>query len=217
MDFDVNSIIQMISIWAIPVLLAITFHEAAHAYAAKICGDNTAYVLGRMTLNPIKHIDPIGTILLPLVFVVTGAPFLFGYAKPVPVIFRNLKNIRVDSIIVAAAGPLMNLLLAVLSVAFIYLSIFLPEGYDEAMMQMAVASIKVNVILFVFNLIPLLPLDGGRILENLLPGKWGYEFSKTERYGFIILLLLMLSGVLWSMIHPVMNVVFSAISYLLPI
>ena len=179
MDYDLATILQTISIWGIPVLLAITLHEAGHGYAALRCGDKTAYMLGRVTLNPIKHIDPFGTVLLPLVLVFSGAPFLIGYAKPVPVSFRNLRNIRRDSVIVAFAGPFMNIVLAVLSVAVAYFAVLLPEGYDVALYKMALASIQINVILCIFNLVPILPLDGGRILAALLPGPLSYKFGQT--------------------------------------
>ncbi len=216
MDYDLATILQTISIWGIPVLLAITLHEAGHGYAALRCGDKTAYMLGRVTLNPIKHIDPFGTVLLPLVLVFSGAPFLIGYAKPVPVSFRNLRNIRRDSVIVAFAGPFMNIVLAVLSVAVAYFAVLLPEGYDVALYKMALASIQINVILCIFNLVPILPLDGGRILAALLPGPLSYKFGQTERYGFIIILILVFSGLLWQIIGPVMNVVISAILQFMP-
>lgn len=216
MDFDIAQIIQILSIWGIPVLLAITLHEAAHGYAALKCGDQTAYMLGRVTLNPIKHIDPLGTILIPLILLIMSSPFIFGYARPVPVAFRKLRNLRRDTVIVAAAGPLMNLILAFFSVAIMHVAVYLPFGYAVGLIEMCQASIVINVILFVFNLVPLLPLDGGRILAALLPGPLSYQFGKTERYGFIIILLLAFSGVLWEIIGPVMNIILNFLQHFKP-
>lgn len=217
MDFNINEILHTISIWAIPVLLAVTLHEAAHGYVAKLFGDKTAYMLGRVTLNPIKHVDPVGTIALPLGLTLIGSPFLIGYAKPVPVNFRNLSDERWGAVCVGAAGPLMNILLAFLSVGVAYIGFQDPFGAGQAIVTIAIASIKINVVLAIFNLIPLLPLDGGRILHALLPGPLSYEFGKTERYGFIIILLLLFTGVLWQLIGPIIQSLTYTFIYMLPI
>jgi Zn-dependent protease len=217
MDYNLQEILHTISIWAIPILLAVTLHEAAHGYVAKLCGDRTAEMLGRVSLNPIKHIDLIGTIALPLGLSLMGSPFLFGYAKPVPVNFRNLRNEKWGSICVAAAGPLMNLFLALVSTGVAYIALHDPMGYGKALLEISIASIKINVILAVFNLIPLLPLDGGRILYALLPGPIAYKFGKTERYRLIIILILLFSGLLWQVIGPVIQYILYIFISLLPI
>ena len=188
--------IQTILIYALPVLFAITVHEAAHGYVARHFGDNTAYMLGRVTLNPIKHIDPIGTIAMPLLlYFATSGAFLFGYAKPVPVNFGHLRHPRVHSIWVALAGPGSNLVQAVLwAIAFAAMRAF---GVQEPFfIIMALAGVLVNLVMFAFNLFPLPPLDGGRILTGLLPGRWAYSFSRIEPWGFFIVLGLVLLGVL---------------------
>lgn len=199
---DIQAALQTLSIAALPLLLAVTLHEAAHGYMAKLRGDNTAEMMGRLSLNPVRHVDPIGTILLPGILLLTGAGFLFGYAKPVPVNFSRLKDVKWDTVWVALAGPGANLLLAIISVLLFYILPFLPEYVSAPMLEMLVFSIKINIILMVFNLVPLLPLDGGRVLHALLPRKLQFEFGKTERYGMIVLLVLMFTGVLFKIIEP---------------
>lgn len=186
-------LIQQITIWALPVLLAITLHEAAHGFAALRLGDDTAYRLGRVTLNPLKHIDPFGTVIMPGLLLISGAPFLFGYAKPVPVNFRRLRDPKRDMVLVAAAGPGMNLALALASV--ILLRVWLEatgtdEGWAPDTLQ---ASLVLNLVLAVFNMIPLPPLDGGRVAVGLLPHSLAIPLARLERWGmFIVLGLLIL-------------------------
>lgn len=199
---DIHSILQTVSIVSIPLVLAITLHEAAHGYMAKKCGDNTAEMMGRLTLNPVKHIDPIGTILIPAVLLFTGAGFLFGYAKPVPVNFNRLRDIKWDSIKVALAGPGVNLFLAILSVLLMNFVPFFPEYIAEPLVQILLFSVQINVILMVFNLLPLLPLDGGRVLHALLPEPFQSKFGQTEPFGMFILLGLMFLGLLFTIIQP---------------
>lgn len=189
-----SELIQNITVWVLPVLFSITVHEAAHGYAARHFGDNTAYMLGRITLNPLKHIDPIGTILMPLLlYLASSGAFVFGYAKPVPVRFGNLRNPKRDMVWVALAGPGANLVQAMMwGVLFIALRGTGDEG--DFFLRMADAGVKINVLMFVFNLFPLPPLDGGRILVGLLPMRQAVAVSRVEPWGFFIVLALVFSG-----------------------
>jgi Zn-dependent protease len=193
---DIAQLIQTVAIYALPVLFAITVHEAAHGYAARYFGDNTAWKMGRVTLNPAKHIDPLGTIVMPLLlYFATSGAFLFGYAKPVPVRFGNLRNPKRDMIWVALAGPAANLVQALLWGILFYLLQGL--GTEEVFFYaMCKAGISMNVGLFVFNLFPLPPMDGGRIMVGLLPLKQALAFSKLEPYGFFIVIALIYLQVL---------------------
>ena len=213
---DIAKLIQTVAIYALPVLFAITLHEAAHGYVAKHFGDNTAWALGRVTLNPIKHIDPVGTILMPLVlYIATSGAFLFGYAKPVPVHFGKLRHPKRDMIWVALAGPGANLAQALLwGIAF-----YLLEGAglsEPFFIKMCQAGMLVNVVMFVFNLFPLPPLDGGRILVGLLPYKPAMLLSRIEPWGFFVVMALVLAGVvskLWM--QPLMSVTYGFLEALL--
>jgi Zn-dependent protease len=190
--------IQAVAINAIPLIFAITIHEAAHGYAARKFGDNTAYALGRVSLNPAKHIDPIGTILLPLVLILMSSPFLVGYAKPVPVNFSHLRNPKIDSIWVALAGPGSNFIQAIIWAAFwvIILGIGIQEPF---LTSMAKAGVLWNISLLVFNLFPLPPLDGGRILAGLLPTRQSIALGRLEPWGFFIVLGLAFTGVIGAL------------------
>ncbi|NCP82746.1 MAG: site-2 protease family protein [Comamonadaceae bacterium CG_4_9_14_0_8_um_filter_57_21] len=209
-------LIQTITLYAIPVLLAITLHEAAHGFAAKHFGDNTAYKEGRVTLNPLPHIDPIGTILMPLLlYVATSGAFLFGYAKPVPVRFGNLRNPKRDMVWVALAGPGSNFLQALFWGILLYL--YQGAGISEAfLVEMAQGGVLVNVVMFVFNLFPLPPLDGGRILVGLLPYKQAMLVSRVEPWGFFIVMGLVLVGVVSNLwMRPLMGLTYQLINLLL--
>ena len=186
-SLDSNFFYQ-VSIWALPVIIAITFHEAAHGFVARKLGDDTAWQAGRVTFNPVKHIDLLGTIILPLVLVLTRAPFLFGWAKPVPVNFWNLRHPRRDMVLVAAAGPGINLALAVVSALLAYLLPLLPESVGPWAQQNLARSIEINIVLAVFNLIPLPPLDGGRIAVGILPERLAVPLAQLERHGMLILI-----------------------------
>lgn len=211
MDFD--SIIQGIAIYALPVILAITMHEAAHGYVARHFGDFTAFNAGRISLNPVRHIDPVGTILVPAaLFIISkmtmGAGFLFGWAKPVPVNFSNLRHPKQDMLWVAAAGPGANLLMAFFWALLIKLAMILPiSEYTKPVILMGIAGIEINVILMVLNLLPLPPLDGGRMAVSLLPHRIAYPFSRIEPYGFMILLILLISGVLGVIVWPMIKLI----------
>ena len=209
--------IQMIAVWALPVLFAITAHEAAHAYAAKKLGDPTAFMLGRMTFNPLKHIDPIGTILLPLLCVLLPGGFLFGYAKPVPVDFNRLKNPRRDMRWVAAAGALANFVMAFFwALMFSFATSSLNgNSFQLPLALMSQAGIQINVVLMVLNLLPIPPLDGGRIAVSLLPHQQASMLSKVEPYGFFILIGLLVTGLLGTILAPLMAMVMRVIQIVL--
>jgi len=199
------TIIQKITAYAIPIIFAITVHEAAHGYVAKYFGDLTAHYLGRITLNPIKHIDPIGTIILPAFTVMLGG-ILFGWAKPVPVNFSNLRNPKKNMMWVALAGPGANLLMAIFwTILFTRLEFF-PNNSILFLSAMALAGIKINLILMVLNLLPIPPLDGGRVAVSLLPYPWSSYIENLERYGLFIIIFLLFSGVLGSILYPLINV-----------
>jgi Zn-dependent protease len=213
---DFNNLIQTIAIYALPVIFAITVHEAAHGYVARYFGDNTAWVLGRVTLNPIKHIDLVGTILMPvLLYVATAGTFLFGYAKPVPVRFGNLRKPKQHMVWVALAGPGANFLQALMWGVLLYLAN--GAGVTERfVLEMCRAGMLVNVVMFVFNLFPLPPLDGGRILVGLLPWRQAQLVSRVEPWGFFIVMALVLTGVVSTLwMSPLMGLTFSALKTLL--
>jgi Zn-dependent protease len=180
--------IYQVTTWIIPVLVAITFHEAAHGFAAHLLGDDTAWRLGRVSFNPLKHIDPVGTILLPGILLLVHSPFLFGYAKPVPVNFRALRNPRRDMVVVAAAGPAMNIALAVVAALLFHLVGYLPPTLTPWVTENLKNGLIINVVLAVFNLFPIPPLDGGRILVGILPKAMAAPVARLEPYGIAILL-----------------------------
>ncbi|SFB07976.1 Zn-dependent protease (includes SpoIVFB) [Collimonas sp. OK607] len=208
-----NDLIQTVAVYALPVLFAITLHEAAHAYAARYFGDSTAYMMGRMSLNPIKHVDPFGTILIPiLLYFSTGGAFLFGYAKPVPINFGQLRKPKRDMAWVALAGPAANFVMALIwLLVLIGLKVFLQQGEQDFFVLMARAGILTNLVMFAFNLFPIPPLDGGRILTSLLPNKYAYKFAQIEPYGFFIVMALVLLKVLYFWMTPVMTIASSAL------
>ena len=213
---DIAELIKTVLIYALPVLFAITVHEAAHGYAARHFGDDTAYVMGRITLNPIKHIDPVGTILMPLMlYFATSGAFLFGYAKPVPVRFGNLRNPKRDMIWVALAGPGANLAQALFWGILLYALI--GTGLTEPFfVKMCQGGMLVNVVMFVFNLFPLPPLDGGRILVGLLPYKQAELVSRVEPWGFFIVMGLVIMGVVTKLwMQPLMALTFGALEIVL--
>ena len=197
-DFSLG---QKIILWIVPLIFAITVHETAHGWIASKCGDPTAKLLGRLTLNPIKHIDPIGTIIVPAILFFLGG-FIFGWAKPVPITWRNLKNPRRDMALVAAAGPLANLGMAFLWVAVAKLAI----GFHSiAFTYMGQIGVSVNLVLMLLNLIPIPPLDGSRIVASLLSPAMAYRFNQLEIYGFLILVLLLASGLLARILGPLLQ------------
>jgi len=211
-----DTLIQTVLIYALPVLFAITIHEAAHGYVARHFGDKTAYVMGRVTLNPVKHIDPVGTILMPLLlYFATSGAFLFGYAKPVPVNFGRLRRPRRDSVWVALAGPASNFIQAILWAALY--TVLVGIGVQERFfLQMAKAGILVNLVMFAFNLFPLPPLDGGRVVAGLLPPRAAWTFSRIEPWGFFIVMALVIAGVVSTYwLTPLISVGYVVINLLM--
>lgn len=207
---DINALIQTIAIAALPVIFAITLHEAAHGYAARHFGDPTAWQLGRISLNPLRHIDPVGTILIPLAILLFSAGnFLFGYAKPVPVDFGRLRNPKRDMLWVAAAGPAANLAMALAWGLLLKFAWLMPSNdFTVPLSEMSKIGIIINCVLMVLNLLPLPPLDGGRIAVSLLPHRLAWQFARIEPWGFPILLVLLFTGILGEIMNPL--VVFAA-------
>ena len=199
-----ESLIQTLAISALPVIFAITLHEAAHGYAARHFGDPTAWQLGRISLNPLRHIDPIGTIVIPIaILLFSGGSFLFGYAKPVPVDFGRLRNPKQDMFWVAAAGPGANLFMALCWAFLLKMAWLMPSSeFTLPLSEMSKIGIMVNCVLIVLNLLPLPPLDGGRIAVSLLPHNLAWKFAQLERWGFPILLLLLFTGILGAVMNP---------------
>lgn len=195
------NLIQKIAVFALPVIFAITLHEAAHGYAALRFGDRTAQMMGRISVNPLRHIDLVGTLIVPAITIVLGG-ILFGWAKPVPVNFGNLRNPKKDMFWVAAAGPLANLAMAVFWAAMIKLAFSVPSDYSQPLALMGMAGVTINAILATLNLLPIPPLDGGRIAVSLLPHKWAYKLAQVEPYGLFILIGLLATGVLGLIIGP---------------
>ena len=207
------SLIQTISVAALPILIAVVLHEVAHGWVARYCGDNTAWAQGRLSLNPIKHIDPIGTILVPLLLLATVG-FIFGWAKPVPINWSNLRHPRKDIVLVAAAGPVANLMMALFWALMLKLAVVLSPSIDwiaRPLAYMATIGVFANIILMVFNLLPLPPLDGGRIATILLPHPWGAYLSRIEPFGFFIILALLVTGLLSTILIPAITTLTSLV------
>lgn len=212
------SFLQILPVVILPLLLAITLHEAGHAWVAYKLGDNTARQLGRVSFNPIVHIDPFGTILLPLMMLISGTPFLFGYAKPVPVNYNNLHNPRRDMVFVALAGPLANILLVIIAALLLHVVGFLPAIAKDWLVQNIIFAIKINAILAAFNMLPIPPLDGGRVAVGLLPNILARPLSRLEPYGMLIIIGLFLLpvlgrqlgmdwNILWAILQPAIDLV----------
>jgi len=213
---DINNLVQTVLIYALPVLFAITIHEAAHGYVARALGDDTAYAMGRVTLNPMKHVDPMGTILMPLLlYFATKGAFLFGYAKPVPVNFGHLRHPKRDMIWVALAGPASNFLQALLW-AIAYTLLVGGDVTERFFLEMCKAGVLVNLVMWAFNLFPLPPLDGGRILVGLLPRRLAWQFSRIEPWGFFIVLGLVLVGIVGTWwLRPLIGLGYVILNFLL--
>jgi len=204
--FSELSTLQLLTVAILPTLFAIVVHEVSHGWVAMRLGDTTAYAAGRLTLNPLKHIDPIGTILVPAILILTVG-FAFGWAKPVPITWRNLHHPKRDIALVAAAGPAANLLMAICWAVLVKIGTLLPREFflSTPLIYMGLFGILINAVLMVFNLVPIPPTDGGRILTSLLPPRMAYSFSRIEPYGMFILVGLMLTGILWKIIGPLIS------------
>jgi Zn-dependent protease len=206
-----DSIIQTLAVYALPVIFAITLHEAAHGFVARYFGDPTAWQLGRVSLNPLRHVDPVGTVIVPAVILLASrlagsSGMLFGWAKPVPVNFNRLRRPKQDMLWVAAAGPAANLLMGLGWALVLKLTVAMPEhAYSEALAEMGRAGLLVNTSLMFLNLLPIPPLDGGRIMVSLLPMRAAWRFAQLERYGLVILLALLFTGVLERILNPLMG------------
>jgi Zn-dependent protease len=213
---DFSALIQTLLIYALPVLFAITLHEAAHGYVAHRLGDNTAWVMGRVTLNPLPHIDLMGTVLMPaMLYLVTGGNFLFGYAKPVPVRFGKLNHPKRDMVWVAIAGPLSNLIQAILW-GVIFYALHAADVQERYFIEVCKAGLQVNVVMFAFNLFPLPPLDGGRVLVGVLPMRLALWVSRIEPWGFYIVMALVVLGIVNAIwMNPIMDVTFDFINFAL--
>lgn len=204
-----EALIQTITVYALPVLFGITLHEAAHGYVARMFGDPTAYLAGRISLNPIRHVDPVGTIVVPLVLLFStkmlgGGGILFGWAKPVPVDWSRLRNPKRDMLWVALAGPASNLFMAVLWAMSVGILVRMGISQTDFWFRMGIAGIQVNLILMALNMLPIPPLDGGRIVFSILPDRLAWQYSRIEPYGLMILILLMFTGVLWVLLQPLL-------------
>ena len=217
---SMDTLIQTLAVYALPVIFAITLHEAAHGYAARHFGDPTAWQAGRISLNPIRHIDPVGTILVPALILIfsklaAGSGILFGWAKPVPVNFERLRHPKRDMLWVAAAGPAANLLMALAWALLLKLAISQPQWvYAAPLAEISRAGIMINGVLMLLNLLPILPLDGGRIVVSLLPHHLAWRYAQLERYGMILLLLLLFTGVLNFVLYPLLGLFMSFIRVL---
>ena len=200
------TIIQKLAAYSLPIIFAITVHEAAHGYAAKYFGDMTAFHLKRISLNPLRHIDPLGTIILPALLFFLQVGFIFGWAKPVPVNFSNLRNPKKDMLWVALAGPGANIIMAILWTIVYSNQQLVPSIGQNFISIMAVAGIQINIVLMVLNLLPLPPLDGGRVAVSLLPYPWSSKLAGLERYGFFILIFLLATGLLGAILSPLIRI-----------
>ena len=214
---DQFTLIQRILIWAIPLIFAVTFHEMAHGWVASLRGDQTAKRLGRLSPNPLRHVDPVGTVLVPAVFFLLHAGFLFGWAKPVPVDWHNLKRPSLDMALVAVAGPAANIVMALIwtMVAKVALvSVALHPWIAQVLFAMGTAGIAVNLMLAIFNLIPIPPLDGSRIVSSLLKPTWAYHYDKIERYSIWILMILLATHILSAILSPILRVALGIVLHL---